>query len=130
MFWKELYRLKSREELYQTIMEMGRELPPFEESWKTEENLVTGCQSILYLYSALNQDKLFFYAFSDALISKGLAALLISFYNGRTPEDVLKIPPTFIEELNIPQALSPSRAGGLASLHLKMKQQALQHLID
>ena len=116
-----------REELYQALMKL--ELPPFDESWKTEENLVSGCQSILYLHSEIKDGKIYFYAASDALISRGLAALLVDFYSGKSPEDVLKVAPTFIAELKIPEALSPSRANGLASLYLKMKQQALAHLV-
>jgi len=121
--------IQSREELYQKIMEIGKELPPFDEAWTIPENLVSGCQSILYLHSEVKEGKIYFYASSDALISKGLAALLIDFYSGRPPEEVLKVAPTFLEELKIPEALSPSRANGLASLYLKMKQQALSHLV-
>lgn len=115
--------------MYQKIICLGRTLLPISSQAKTEENRVTGCQSLLYLHSELKDGKIFFYADSDALISKGLAALLIDFYNGSTPEEVLKVPPDFIEELDLPSALSPSRVNGLASLYLKMKQQALAHLV-
>lgn len=111
-------------------MRKGEILPPFDPSWKKEENLVSGCQSILYLHSELHEGKIFFYADSDALISKGLAALLIEFYNNRPPEEVLQVEPTFIEELDLPSALTPSRVNGLSSLYLKMKQQALDFLVS
>ncbi|MCH9610335.1 MAG: Cysteine desulfuration protein SufE [Chlamydiales bacterium] len=124
-----MQRLKqlNKEELYQEIMKL--ELEPFDPSWKYEENLVTGCQSVMYLKSVIQEGKIYFYATSDALISRGLAALMISIYNGKEPEAVLKEPPTLVEELNITSLLSPSRANGLAALHLKMKQQALSHLV-
>ena len=109
-------------------MEKGKSLEAFREEWKTPTNLVSGCQSIMHLHSELADGNLTFYAKSDALISSGLAALLIEFYNGKTPEEVLTIPPTFIEEMGLADAISPGRANGLASLHLKMKQQALAFL--
>ena len=71
-----------------------------------------------------------FEAEADALISAGLAALLIRAYNGETPEVVLKCPPSFIEELGINASLTPSRSNGLYSLHLQMKQEALRLLME
>lgn len=123
-----LRQASSKEELYREIMKL--KLPPFREEWKSEENLVAGCQSIMHLMSEVKEGKIYFYAHSDALISRGLAALLVQFYSGRPPEDVLKVAPTFIEELGIPGILSPGRANGLASLHIKMKQLALAHLVS
>jgi len=83
---------------------------------------------MMYLYSSVHENSIYFNASSEALISRGLAALLIRFYNGRPPEEVLKVAPTFIDALRIPSLLSPSRANGLMSLHLKMKQQALAYI--
>lgn len=119
----------SREEVYQKIMEWGELLPPFKPEWKTEENLVHGCQSIMHLHGELKEGKIYFSASSDALISAGLAALLLEAYNGCSPETVLKEPPVFLEELGIPASLTPGRANGLASLYLKMKQEALKLLL-
>jgi cysteine desulfuration protein SufE len=80
----------------------------------------------MYLYASLEQGKVRYWAHSEALISAGLAALLITVYEGEPPEVILQCPPLFLEELGIHHALSPSRANGLSSLFLKMKQEALQ----
>lgn len=117
------------EMVYRKIMEWGKKLPPFHSEWKTESHLVSGCQSIMYLHSEIKEGRIYFYAASDALISAGLAALLIEVYNGETPETVLTSPPHFLDTMGIPASLTPGRANGLASLYLKMKQEALRHLL-
>lgn len=116
----------SADERYRKLMELGRTLPPFQEAWKTPDKIVEGCQSIVYLHSEFKEGKIFFYASAEALISAGLAALLIMVYSGESPETVLKCPPTFIEELGLHTSLSPGRSNGLLSMHLRMKQEALQ----
>lgn len=121
--------LPSREALYGEIMAWGKKLSPFDPAWKTEENRVAGCQSVMYLYSHLEGPQVIFYAASDALISAGLAALLIEVYSGEPAETILLSPPQFLEDLGIPSVLTPGRANGLASLYLKMKQEALRHLV-
>lgn len=117
------------EMIYRKIIEWGKKLPPFNPDWKTEENLVTGCQSLMYLHSEIKERHLYFYAASDALISAGLAALMLEAYNGQSPETVLTHPPDFLDAIGIPASLTPGRANGLASLYLKMKQEALKHLL-
>jgi len=117
------------QERYQRIIELGRQLPPMPAEFKTEENIVKGCQSIVYLYSEMEDGKIFYYAHSEALISAGLAALLIKAYSGQPPEVILKSKPTFLEELQILGSLSPSRSNGLANMYLRMQQEALKFLI-
>ena len=112
----------SPESRYEKIIELGRQLPPLHSSARIPDNLVPGCQSIMYLESILKDGKIYFNADSEALISKGLAALLIKAYSGETPETILKCPPTFLTDIGI--SLSPARSNGLASLFLKMQQQA------
>jgi cysteine desulfuration protein SufE len=119
----------STEERYQLLMEMGRQLPPFPENLKTPEKIVRGCQSLLYLHTTIQGSKLYFLVSSDALISAGLAALLVAVYSGETAETILKCPPDFISELGITASLSPSRSNGLAQIHLRMKQEALKSLV-
>ncbi|MEZ5315642.1 MAG: SufE family protein [Chlamydiales bacterium] len=114
------------EETYKKIIEWGHRLSPFRSDWKTTESLVKGCQSIMYLHSEFKEGVIFFTAASDALISAGLAAILIEAYTNHSPEFVLTTPPDFLEELGIPASLTPGRANGLASLYLKMKQEALK----
>lgn len=114
---------------YKKIIELGSKLPLLESKHKTPENLVYGCQSELYLYTSYDSKGLLhFVADSEALISKGLAALLLYVYSEESPETILKCPPQILSELGIPQSLSPSRSNGLSSLYLRMKQEALKHL--
>lgn len=116
----------NEEKKYEKIIEMGKHLPPLAIQDKTPENFVKGCQSTMYLKSTLENGRVYFTADSDALISAGLAAILLQVYNGETPETILKCPPTYLEELGINASLSPSRANGLYSIHLRMKQDALK----
>lgn len=111
---------------YQKIIELGRALSPLNKKDKSAENQVKGCQSIMYLHSYWSNGKIFFEAESDALISSGLAALLIKVYSGETAETILKCPPTYIDELGISTSLTPNRANGLYNIHLRMKQDALK----
>ena len=119
---------RSPEEKYIKIIELGRSLPPYPKECRTDEFLVKGCQSLLYLKSACKQSGMHFIAASDALISAGLASLLHMIYNEESPETILKCPPIVLKELNITHYLSPSRANGLKSLYLKMQQDALKTL--
>lgn len=125
----EFQKLPSEEAKYEKIIELGRKNPRLDNRYKTPDNLVTGCQSQMYLHSHMSEGKIYFEADSDALISAGLAALLILVYSGQTPETVLKCPPHYLEDLGISTSLTPSRANGLYSVHLKMKQRALKHLM-
>ncbi len=111
---------------YEKIIEIGRAAPPLPDEHQISENLVAGCQSRLYLHTHLQNDKIYFATTSDALISAGLAQLLIRVYSGELPETVLTHKPTYLEDLEIPASLSPSRANGLASLYLRMKREALR----
>jgi cysteine desulfuration protein SufE len=112
--------------IYQKIIDVGLALPPFLPAWEQEKYRVPGCQSTLYLYTEVKQPPglLTFFATSDALISKGLAALLIWAYNHESAEVILRSPPHFLEEMGIPHLLSPSRANGLASIYTQMKKEA------
>ncbi len=116
----------TEEKKYEKIIELGRSLPPFPDEDETPENFVKGCQSIMYLTSKLENGKVYFAAESDALISAGLAAILLQAYNGESPETILKCPPAYLEELGISASLTPNRANGLYSIHLRMKQDALK----
>lgn len=122
--------LRTPEERYHKIMELGRALAPFPSEFKQPENIVKGCQSILYLHTTFQEGLLFFAVASEALISLGLASLLVRVYNGESPEVVLKCPPAFIETLGLSTSLTPGRSNGLASMHLRMKQEALKALLS
>lgn len=119
----------TKEQIYQKIIELGKTLPVMPEKYKTPEYLVNGCQSIVYLHAEFIEKKIYFTAFSEALISAGLAALLIQAYQGQSPETILKVRPTFLEDLQIPALLSPGRSNGLASMFLRMQKIALNFLL-
>ena len=119
----------TQEERYSALIEMGKKMSSFPEHLKTKETEVRGCQSNLYLHAECNDGKIFFTATSDALISAGLAAILIAAYNEEPPEVVLKSPPHFIHEIGIYASLSPNRSNGLNHIYLRMKQEALKCLM-
>lgn len=120
----------SVEAKYEKIIELGRQQTPLAAVHKIPDNLVKGCQSQMYLYSYWLGDHIIFEAESDALISAGLASLLMKVYSGETPEVILKCPPTYLDELGISASLTPNRANGLYSVHLRMKQEALKLLVE
>jgi cysteine desulfuration protein SufE len=117
------------EEKYCKIIELGRQLPAYHQKYKTPENLVTGCQSSTYLHASLESEKVIFLVHSEALISAGLAALLISVYNEESAKTILTCPPTFLDTIGIRASLTPSRANGLYSIYHRMKQDALRLLV-
>ncbi len=114
---------------YEKIIALGRMLPLYPAELKTSDRLVRGCQSEMYLDASFSEGKIHFKAFSEALISAGIAALLLAVYDDELPEVILGCPPRFLDELGIHGSLSPSRSNGLASLFLRMKQEALNFLV-
>ena len=120
--------LDSREAKYNRIIELGRSLKPMTDSAKSDDHLVKGCQSRMYLIAHTENDKIYFEASADALISAGLVALLLYIYDGQTPEAVLKCKPNALNEIGIPGLLSPSRSNGLASLFKRMQLETIKLL--
>ena len=128
---KEMFLACPTEEAkYEKIIELGQKQTPLAAEHKTPEHLVKGCQSQVYLHSFWREDRIMFETEADALISAGLATLLTHVYSGETPEAILKCPPTYLDELGISSSLTPSRANGLYSIHLRMKQDALKMLVE
>jgi cysteine desulfuration protein SufE len=117
------------QQIYERIIQLGRDLPHYPEEFKTADRLVKGCQGQLYLYSTLENGKVYFKAHSEALISQGLAGLLLQIYSGEDPEAVLTCPPQVLDDLGIHGSLSPGRSNGLSSLFLRMKHDALKFLL-
>ncbi|HSW86915.1 MAG TPA: SufE family protein [Rhabdochlamydiaceae bacterium] len=116
---------------YQKLIDLGRTCLPLAPEFKTSDNVVNGCQSTMYLRAFLDDNgNAVFEAESEALISSGLAALLISVYSNEPPEVVLTCPPHFIEEIGIRASLTPGRSNGLSSMYLRMKQEALKLLVN
>lgn len=110
---------------YQLIIEMGDELPQITEQEKKDENLIEGCQSRVWIVcEAYDDGTLHFRADSDALIVKGIAAILLKIYDGQTPSAILNSPLFFIEKLNLTGHLSPTRSNGLSSMIQRIKTYA------
>jgi cysteine desulfuration protein SufE len=113
----EFQDLKDWEERYKKIIDMGKQLPEMPPELKTEENQVKGCQSQVWLYAQLTeQGEMVLQGDSDAMIVKGLVALLLKVYSGANPNEILQTPPEFLRALGFEGNLSPSRANGLHSM--------------
>ena len=114
--------LSTQEEKYKKIIEMGSILPLFPSEEKKEENLVPGCQSLLYLHIEVKNGRAQLKVDSDALISKGLAALIFFVYNDEPLKGIIITPPKFLNDLGILKSLSPNRATGVISLYSKIQK--------
>ena len=112
-------------EKYEYIIELGKDLPIIEESNKTDDRLIEGCQSRVWLDSKLEAGRMKFYADSDAIITKGIIGLLIRVLNDETPEVVAKADLHFIKEIGLQEHLSITRSNGLVSMVKKIKMSAL-----
>ncbi|GHV43535.1 Fe-S metabolism protein SufE [Bacteroidia bacterium] len=110
---------------YNRIIDYGKTATKIEDSQKTEANLIKGCQSRVWLSAELIDGKIYFKTDSDAVITKGIAALLIFVYNGETPADILAHEPFFIEKIGLKEHLSPTRSNGLQSMLKQIKMYAL-----
>ena len=114
---EEFSQVKSWEEKYKKIIDMGKALPKIDEELYDEKYLVKGCQSQVWLHAEMSSDgQVVLKADSDAMIVKGLVALLLRVYSNQTPGDILETPPDFMKELGLDSHLSPSRANGFASM--------------
>lgn len=113
----EFAKLNSWEDRYKKIISLGKELPDLPDSLRTEESKVKGCQSQVWLHAKLNaKNEIEFQGDSDALLVKGLVALLLKVYSGSTPEEIITTPPDFLKAIGFEGNLSPSRANGLFSM--------------
>lgn len=124
---KEFESLSDWTERYKHIIKQGRNLDPLDEQYKVDENLVRGCQSQVWLHTRLEEGKVIFEADSDAAITKGLVALMVRFYSGQTPDDIIATSPTFIKKIGMQEHLSPTRSNGLASMVKQMKIYAMAY---
>lgn len=106
---------------YEYIIELGNNLEPYDDKYKTPSNLIQGCQSRVWLNAEMKEGKIIFSADSDAIITKGIVAILIRVANNRTPEEVMNLNFDFIEKIGLKENLSPTRANGLVSMIKNMK---------
>ena len=110
---------------YQLLIDLGNEQEPLDEKYKTEQNLIDGCQSRVWLQADMEDGNVVFQAESDALIVKGIIALLIKVVSGHTPDEILNSDLYFIEKIGLKEHLSPTRSNGLLAMVKQMRMYAL-----
>ncbi|HAW51120.1 MAG TPA: Fe-S metabolism protein SufE [Flavobacteriales bacterium] len=110
---------------YEHIISLGKELPPLSDEFKTEANLIKGCQSQVWLHAEMKDGKLFFSADSDAIITKGLISMIIQVFSGHSPEEIINTELSFIDRIGLKEHLSPTRSNGLLSMVKQLKFYAI-----
>lgn len=110
---------------YEYIIDLGKALPLIDENFKTEENIISGCQSKVWVHADKIDDKIVFTADSDAILTKGIIAVLVRSFSNQTASDILDANTDFIDEIGLKEHLSPTRANGLVSMIKKIKMYAL-----
>lgn len=110
---------------YACIIDMGNNLPPIDEKYKTPEHLIDGCQSRVWVNAEYKDGKIIYTADSDAIIVKGIISLLVSVLSGHTPDEILNTDLHFIDEIGLSNHLSPTRSNGLLAMVKQMKMYAL-----
>ena len=101
---------------YEYLIDLGKELSPIEEQYKTEDNLIKGCQSRVWLHAEQTKGKIIYTADSDAIMTKGIVAILINVLSGQSPSEIANAKLDFINEIGLKEQLSPTRANGLLSM--------------
>ena len=110
---------------YEYIIELGKSLPLIDEQYKTEDNIIKGCQSKVWLHAEQQGDKIVFTADSDAILTKGIIAILVRAFSNQKATDILEANTHFIDEIGLKEHLSPTRANGLVSMIKQLKMYAL-----
>jgi cysteine desulfuration protein SufE len=110
---------------YNYLIEMGKEMKVIDEKYKVQNNLITGCQSRVWLHGEYRDGKVWFSADSDAVITRGLVSLMIRVLDGQAPDDILQAELGFLEKIGLKEHLSPTRSNGLTSMVKQMKLYAL-----
>ena len=110
---------------YALLIDMGKSLPKLEDDEKSEKLLIKGCQSRVWIKAELREGRVYFRADSDAVITKGLAALLLQVFSGQTPQTILDTPVDFLDQIGLKEHLSPTRSNGLNDMIKQIKLYAL-----
>ena len=110
---------------YEYMIELGKSLPIIDPEYKTEDNIIKGCQSKVWIHADLEEDKLVFTADSDAIITKGIIAILIRVFSNQHPDAILGADTSFIDKIGLKEHLSPTRANGLVSMIKQLKMYAI-----
>ena len=113
------------DERYQYVIDLGKSLPLVEEKYKTDDNIIKGCQSKVWLHGEEKNGKVVFTADSDAILTKGIIAILIRVFSNQEPKEILEADTAFIDEIGLKEHLSPTRANGLVSMIKQIKMYAL-----
>ena len=115
------------EERYQYMIDLGKSLPIIDEQYKTPDNIIKGCQSRVWVHAEMADDKVVFTADSDAIITKGIIAILIRVFSNQSPQDIIDANTDFIDEIGLKEHLSPTRANGLVSMIKQLKMYAIAY---
>ncbi len=110
---------------YAYLIELGNDLEPFDDKYRLDENLLDGCQSKVWLHAWMEDGKVYYMGDSDAIIVKGIVALMIRALSGQSPAEILENEPTFIDEIGLKEHLSPTRSNGLVAMIKQMRLFAL-----
>lgn len=113
---------------YEHLIQLGKSLPVMDEQYKTEENIIKGCQSRVWLHAEIDEGKLNFVADSDSVLTKGMIALLVRAFSGQPAEEILKANADFVDKIGLREHLSPTRANGLLSMFKQIKLHAMQYV--
>lgn len=115
------------EERYQYMIDLGKTLPLIDEQYKLDTNLIKGCQSKVWVHAEMKDDKVKFTADSDAIITKGIIAILIRAFSNQHPQDIINADTEFIDKIGLKEHLSPTRANGLVNMIKQLKMYAIAY---
>ena len=115
------------EDRYQYMIDLGKSLPLIDPQYKTEDHIIKGCQSKVWVHADMKSDKIFFTADSDAIITKGIIAILIRVFSNQNPQAIIDANTEFIDEIGLKEHLSPTRANGLVSMIKQLKLYAIAY---
>lgn len=115
------------EERYQYMIDLGKSLPLIDQEYKTDDYIIKGCQSKVWVHADIKDDKVYFTADSDAIITKGIIAILVRVFNGQRPKDIIEAKTDFIDEIGLKDHLSPTRANGLVNMIKQLKMYAIAY---
>lgn len=110
---------------YEYMIDLGKNLPLIEEHYKTDDRIIKGCQSKVWVHAQMQGDRVAFTADSDAIITKGIIAILLRAWSGQKPQDIIDADTDFIDQIGLKEHLSPTRANGLVSMIKQLKMYAL-----
>jgi cysteine desulfuration protein SufE len=115
------------EERYQYMIDLGKSLPLINPAYKTDNNIIKGCQSKVWVHAEMENEKVIFTADSDAIITKGIIAILIRVFSNQSPRDIIEANTDFIDKIGLKDHLSPTRANGLVSMIKQLKMYAIAY---